>query len=100
MRNLGRCDGMEFTDKIFHRPDEHPEPHSLLKSGVLARAKTACRHSYQGMNFGAYPTLDLGAALNRKGGLGVCEGVVRRGKTGAFQGDVAIFFFHRPLLRP
>ena len=94
MRNLGRCDGMEFTDKIFHRPDEHPEPHSLLKSGVLARAKTACRHSYQGMNFGAYPTLDLGAALNRKGGLGVCEGVVRRGKTGAFQGaEMSPFFF-------
>ena len=54
--------------KIFHRPDEHPEPHSLLKDGVLARSKTACRHSYQGMNFGAYTTLDLGTALNRKGG--------------------------------
>jgi hypothetical protein len=70
MRNLGRCCGLEFTDKIFHLPDEHPEPHSLLKDGVLARAKTACRHSYQGINFGACTTLDLGAALNRKGGLG------------------------------
>ena len=47
----------------------------------------------------AYGTA-LAAQLDRKGGLGVCEGVVRRGKTGAFQGDVAIFFFHRPLLRP
>ena len=32
MRNLGCCGGLEFTDKIFHRPDEHMEPHSLLSS--------------------------------------------------------------------
>ena len=67
LRSWGSGTGVHEGQKIFHRPDEHPEPHSLLKNGVLARAETACRHSNQGMNFGAYPTLDLGAALNRKG---------------------------------
>jgi len=56
MRHLGRCCELEFTDKIFHRPDKHPELRSLLKDGVLSHAKTACRHGYQGMNFGAYTT--------------------------------------------
>jgi hypothetical protein len=38
---------LEFTDKIFHSPDKHPEPRSLLNGGVLARANTACSHSHQ-----------------------------------------------------
>ena len=69
----------------------HAKPRMLWWAGVHRQDL-----SPSGRAYGAA----LAAQLDRKGGLGVCEGVVRRGKTGAFQGDVAIFFFHRPLLRP
>jgi hypothetical protein len=74
---------LEFADKIFHRPDKHPEPRSLLNGGVLAHAKTACSHSHQKMSFGACATRDLGAALGRAGaarggdGGGICAGSER-----------------------
>ena len=46
----------------------------------------------------AYGTA-LAAQVDRKDGLGVCEGVFEGERRAvAFQGDDAIFFFHRPLL--